>query len=198
LSEYEHAASAEATASTRHLLGTAVLLVVLFAGSLRLFEFTWDRDALADITRQPGGWIGAIVIAAGSAVVHELLHGFAWHAFAGVPWQSISLQPTWRVMGFVARPNVAIPVPAFRAGTALPALVLGVIPVVLGLLTDSGLLVLWGQFFFLECFADLAVLFAIHDVPSLSWARDHPTRLGCVILPSCPTTKVLASKATTD
>lgn len=105
----------DAIASGRHLLGTAAMLVMVVVGSLRLFEFLWHRDALADITRQPGGWIGAIIVAAGSALVHELLHGFAWHTFGRVPWQSISLRPTWRVMGFVARADVALPAAAYRA-----------------------------------------------------------------------------------
>jgi hypothetical protein len=165
-------------AESRHLLGTAAIVVILFAGSLALFEFLWHRDALADITRQPGGWRGAIAVVAASAVVHELLHTLGWRALARVPWRSITLRPTWRGLGFVARPNVAVPATAFRAGIALPAVILGVVPIALGLLTDAGLFVLWGLFFSLECFTDVAVLLATHRVPSRARVRDHPHKLG--------------------
>jgi hypothetical protein len=166
-------------ASGRHLLGTAAILVILFAGSLRLFEFLWHRDALADITRQPGGWPGAIAIVAASAVLHELLHAFGLRAFARVPWRSITLRPTWRGLGFVARPNVPVPSPAYRGSIALPAVILGVVPIVLGLLMGGGLFVLWGLFFSLECFTDVAVLLATRKASSRVWVLDHPDKLGC-------------------
>lgn len=172
----------DAMASNRHLLGSAAILVMVFVGSLRLFELLWHRNALADITRQAGGWMGAIIVVACSAVIHELLHGFGWNIFARVPWQSISFRPSWRVMGFVAHVNVPVPTPAYRASAALPALVLGVLPIVLGFVTGFGLLVLWGLFFLLECFGDMAVLLAMHKVPSRAWVLDHPNKLGCRIV----------------
>ncbi len=169
----------DAIASNRHLLGTAAILTMLFVGSLRLFEFLWDRDALADITKQPGGWMGAIIVVACSAVIHELLHGFGWNIFARVPWQSISFRPSWRGIGFVACLNVPVPAPAYRASAALPALILGVLPITLGFVTGFGLFVLWGLFFLLECFGDVAMLFATRKVPSRAWVLDHPNKLGC-------------------
>lgn len=176
------ASESDAIASKRHLVAAAAMLVMVFVVSLRAFELLWHRDAVADIARQAGGWTGAIIIVACSAVVHELLHAFAWHTFAGVPWRSISFRPSWRVMGFVAHANVAMPARAYRTSTALPALILGAIPIVLGFVTGSGLFVLWGLFFLLECFADVAVLFAMHNVPSRAWVRDHPDRLGCRVV----------------
>jgi hypothetical protein len=150
--------------------------------SLRLFELIWRRDALADITGQPGGWLGALIIVACSAIVHELLHGFAWHTLARVPWRAISFRPSWRGMGFVAQSALAIPTPAYRSSAALPALVMGVVPIAVGFITGWGLSVLWGLFFLLECFADIATLFAVRGVPSRAWVRDHPDKLGCRVV----------------
>ena len=82
-------------------------------------------------------------------------------------------------MGFVAHADVAVPAYAYRASAALPTLVLGVVPIVLGFVTGFGLFVLWGLFFLLECFADVAVLLAMRKVPSRAWVRDHPDKLGC-------------------
>ena len=83
-------------------------------GVLRLFELVWHRDALADFTSQPGGWMGAVIVVACSAVIHEALHAWAWHTFARVPWRSLSIRPTWRVMGMVAQTRVAVPARAYR------------------------------------------------------------------------------------
>jgi hypothetical protein len=74
-----------AIATSRHLRATAAVLVVAFAGSLTMFEFFWGRDALADISRQPGGWTGAIVVVACSALIHECCMAGAWHFLGRVP-----------------------------------------------------------------------------------------------------------------
>ena len=169
----------DAIASIRHLLGSAAVFIVVFVVSLRLFALLWARQAFADVAKQPGGWVGAIIVVACSAIIHELLHGFAWKIFGRVPWKSISFRPSWRVMGFVAHVDVPLPASAYRASAALPALVLGGLPIGTGLVTGSGLFVLWGLFFLLECFGDIAVLLAMRRVPSRAWVLDHPSRLGC-------------------
>jgi len=81
-------------------------------------------------------------------------------------------------MGFVARVDVPISARAYRAGAALPALVLGGLPIGLGFATGSGLFVAWGLFFLLECFTDVAILLATRGVPARAGVRSHPTKLG--------------------
>lgn len=174
-----NAAFRDAIASRRDLLASAATLIIVFVGSLRLFELLWHRDALADVTKQPGGWMGAIIVVVCSAAIHELLHALAWKISARVPWQSISLRPTWRVMGVVAHLNVPVPASAYRASAVAPALALAGLSIVMGFATGSGLFVLWGLFFLLECFADVALLFAMRSVPSRAWVLDHPSKLGC-------------------
>lgn len=82
-------------------------------------------------------------------------------------------------MSLVARLDVAVRVHAYRAGLSMPALVLGVLPMVVGVLTNRGLVVVWAQFFLLECFTDLGTLFATLGVPARAWVRSHPHGLGC-------------------
>ncbi len=174
------AASAEATAGTRELLGSAALVIATVVVSLGMFRAFWHRDALADLTRQPGGWLGAIAIVACSAVAHELLHAITWYTAARLPWRAIAFRPGWRTMGFVASPDVPIPARAYRAGLAAPALVLAAVPIVVGLAGNLGLLVLWGLFALLECFSDVATLLATRSVPGNAAVRSHPEKLGCI------------------
>ena len=143
-----------------HRLGSAAILIVTFIASLKLFEAIWNRDPLADIATQPGGWLGAIGIVICSAVVHELLHAIGWRFLARVPWSSISVRPTWSVMGFAVRSDAPVSTRARRAVTLLPALILGIVPMTIALATGNGLVLLWSLFFFFECFADLTAVLA--------------------------------------
>ncbi|HVR40377.1 MAG TPA: DUF3267 domain-containing protein [Thermoanaerobaculia bacterium] len=143
----------------RARLGSAAVLLFAFVAALSVFTRVWQRSAFEDLAKQPGGWLGAIAIVACSAIVHELLHAIAWMLVAHVPWRAISFHPTWRGLGLAARVDTPLPARAYKIGVAVPALTLGLIPIVIGIATGSGLWLLWGLFFLFECFADLIVLF---------------------------------------
>jgi hypothetical protein len=82
-------------------------------------------------------------------------------------------------MGLVARIDRPIRLWAYRAGVATPALVLGALPILLGLVTGAGVCVVWALFFLLECFSDLGALFAAGHLPAGARVVSHPTRVGC-------------------
>ena len=183
-------ADSVAVAGVPHFLGSGAILIAAIPGALLLFETLWRRSALEDVARQPGGWMGAVVMAACSAVAHELLHGAGWMAIARVPRSAIAFRPTWRGMGVAARLEAAVPARAYRAGVALPALVLGALAVAIGMGTGNGLFVLWGTFFLLECYTDFAVLLATGRVPGGALVREDPERLGCrVTVDAVPLTR---------
>ena len=142
------------------MLAAAAPLIVFSAAALSLFHLVSERDVVDDLNRQPGGWIGVVFVVLCSAVVHEALHAIGWIAFAGVSSRSISFRRSWRVMGFVAHTETPIPAPAYRASTALPALALALPTIVLAFALRSWLILLWGLFFLLECFSDIATLLA--------------------------------------
>ncbi len=174
----------EILAGLRHRVGTAVFLVAAFAGSLGGFELLHQRSAVTDAVRQPGGWLGAILVVAGSAVLHELIHALGWIAFARVPWRSVSVRRTWRVMGFIACTNTALPVSAYRLSTVLPAAILGGGSLITGLTVGNGMVVLWGLFFLIECYSDITVLLATSGLRAPAKVREYPDRLGCLVEPN--------------
>jgi hypothetical protein len=69
-----------------------------------------------------------------SAVVHEVLHVIGWMVFGRVPARAMAFRLTGRVMGFEARVLRPISAVAYRAGLAVPALVMGLLPALLGVL----------------------------------------------------------------
>jgi hypothetical protein len=139
-------------ASNRHRIASGVAIVAIMFASLRLFELLRHRSAFDDLERHRGGWPAAIAIVLGSAIVHELLHVIVWRR---------PLRLTWSGMGFGAQMNASMSIAAHRVSLALPALLMAFAPIVAGLLTNDGLLLLWGLFFLLECFSDITLLLAL-------------------------------------
>jgi hypothetical protein len=169
----------EVVANWRHTLATGVTLVVAWASALALFEMRWQRSALVDLHRQPGGWAGLIVVVALSAVVHEMLHAGAWMLLGRLPPQAIALRLTWQGMGFAARVVSPIPMRAYRLGLTTPFLLMGVLPALVGTVTGNGLFLAWALFFTLECFSDLGSLFATRHLPAATLVLSHQSKLGC-------------------
>jgi hypothetical protein len=53
----------------RHRISSGGFLLVLLVITLRAFQSIWNREALEDVINHPGGWIGAAIVVALSAIV---------------------------------------------------------------------------------------------------------------------------------
>lgn len=175
-------ATVEAIASWREPLASGATLVVMWASSLVAFQTCWHRSALVDVPRQWGGWAGAMAVVVSSAVVHEMLHVAAWRFFGRLPSEAIIFQRTWQVMGIAARVVRPISLWAYRVGVAMPILLMGIVPIVVGTVTNNGLLLAWALFFSLECFSDLVSLLGTRHLPAATLVLSHPTKSGCRVL----------------
>jgi len=164
----------EAIASIPLLALTAAIVVVICVCASALFAAVWHRGPFEDLSSQPQGWLGALMLFASGAAFHELLHAFGWKTAAGVAWSDLSLGRSRRKLGLIVKLTVPVRASAYRIGMILPAIVLGIAPILGGLTRDSGLLVLWGSLFLFESFSDLAILLAIRRVPSKLGLLEHP------------------------
>jgi len=117
----------------------------------------------------------------GAIVVHELLHGVGFYAIGKIPRARIGFGVKW--LTFTPYCHCAEPMPAsaYRWAVALPTLVLGVIPGLLGLLLGNFLLAFWAVIMLVSGSGDLAILWAIRSVPGRAIVRDHPSRAGCLV-----------------
>jgi hypothetical protein len=176
----------EAVANWRHTFATGATLVAAWTVALALFETRWQRSALGDLHRQPGGWAGVIVVVILSAVVHEMIHAGAWMLLGRLPREGIALRLTWQGMGFAARVVSPISLRAYRSGLAMPFLLMGVLPALVGTVTGNGLFLAWALFFSLECFSDLGSLFATRHLTAAMLVLSHPAKLGCRLVSGEP------------
>jgi len=174
----------EVVASARHALVSAAILLGLFVLSLKLFTVLHGRDALEDITRQPGGWLGALVVALISAAVHEFIHACGWLLLGRAPWRAMSIRASRRKLGAVAYLRTPVGVRPFRAALLLPAVVLAGSCVATGLATNRGLLLLWGLFFLFESFSDIALFVALVRVRDEQAVIELAGSLGCRLVDS--------------
>ena len=69
----------------------------------------------------------------------------------------------------------------YRIGSILPALVLGIIPSFIAMVTGNLALMIFGFFFTFSAGGDFLILWLIRKEPSNALVLDHPDKIGCVI-----------------
>lgn len=120
----------------------------------------------------------AVAIYVVSALLHEGIHVLAMVLFARVPLSSLRFGA--RLIEGVLYVHSDRPMSArsYRAVLALPGLLQGVLPIVIGTIGGSGWLVFYGYIMLVSAVGDLAVLDRMRPLPSEAVVRDHPEKIG--------------------
>lgn len=111
-------------------------------------------------------------------VVHEGLHGAAVLA-GGMPRASLRFGFHARTLTPFATCTRPMPVNTYRLVAAMPALVLGVGPMLVSWVTGNGPLAVFAFFMLAFAGGDMLILWLLRDTPPHWYVIDHPERVGC-------------------
>jgi hypothetical protein len=116
-------------------------------------------------------------------VVHELLH-MAGYLAGGAPRGTLHFGINLRVLSPYAGCRHPLSAMAYRRAVLLPALVLGVAPAAFALASGAGWLLVWAYLMLVVSAGDFAALWAMRAVDADALVLDHPTRVGCSVVPA--------------
>lgn len=157
-----------------------VLALYLAYGALWGFGFRLKIGGLGDLVALYA--VGALAFVSG-VVAHELLHGLSFVLIGGQPLGDVKLIGFQRET-LTPYSHCKVPVGArvYRWAVAMPGLVLGVAPSLLGIATGDGRVMLFGLFFLFAAAGDALILWLIRAVGSDKLVEDHPERAGCYVI----------------
>lgn len=115
------------------------------------------------------------------AFVHELAHAISFMVFGKATWKDIEYGFNRTAMSFYLHCKVGIPIKAYRAAVLLPVII-GTIPLVWGLATGNMLIYALGMLAFVSGYGDILVLWVLKDAPADLVVKDHPEKLGCLVV----------------
>lgn len=184
-------ASADGTGDFSISLGRANLLgVPLFlflAGAVVVpYGLLWGWTRLYLAFNEFMNWqrfVPAIVV---GTIVHEGLHGLGWTFFGSLAPRSVRYGFNLRTVTPYAHCTVPMKASDYRKGTVLPGIMLGVLPAAVGLVAESGILIMFAAFFLAAASGDFLCLWIMRSVPYDVWVTDHPTRAGCLVTGTAP------------
>ncbi|RMH00700.1 MAG: alpha/beta fold hydrolase [Chloroflexi bacterium] len=151
------------------------------------YQFIWGASVLDSLVSLVtlNGWL-LLGILFGSVIVHELLHVIGYRWVGKVPMSKLHIGMQWKYLTPFAHCQAPLSVNAYQIAVALPGIALGLIPGWLGLVTGSGLLVLYGTLMLIAAGGDAAILWAIRGLAGDVVVLDHPSRVGCYTLTRKP------------
>ena len=138
---------------------------------------------LGDIEPQ-GVWLGfaltfAMLIL--GIVLHELIHGITWAIFAKRGFKSIRFGVIWKMLTPYCHCKEPLNVRQYILGAITPAIILGVIPAIVAILTGNLGMLAFGIFFTMAAAGDFLVVNLIRKENKDDLVQDHPSEAGCYI-----------------
>jgi hypothetical protein len=115
-------------------------------------------------------------------LLHELIHGLTWMLFGQKPFRAIKFGFQLKTFTPYAHCIEPMKVNAYRIGAAMPGILLGLLPALIGIITGNGWLMAFGVLFTAAAGGDFLILWLIRNVDGDKLVEDHPTRVGCYIL----------------
>jgi hypothetical protein len=159
-----------------NLIATVALIPVLLIG-VGLFSLLWGPGRYTfEMT-----WAALGVFIVG-IVVHELLHGVGWQLAMQTENAAVHYGIKWQALTPYAHLTGPIHLGAYRVGTWLPGVVLGLLPLALGLALGASDLLTFGVTFTWSAAGDFMVLWSLRDLPPDVRVEDHPDRAGARVL----------------
>ena len=147
------------------------------------FYLLWGLRPLGEdllvIKRFP--FLSIIVFLAG-IVLHELLHGLTWAIFCKKGFKAISFGVHWKSLTPFANCSESLSVKQYALGGAMPAIILGVLPALCGVVIGNGAVFIFGLIFTVAAGGDILVLFKLLKVDQEKLIKDHPEKIGFIIL----------------
>lgn len=165
--------------ANRMSVGLTIAVILLATLPYRLL---WGNASLDVAAKQMLHW-RSLFILIGGILLHEGLHALGWKVFGRLPWAHLHFGV--KMLTPYTHCSAPLPLAAYRWGTALPGLLLGVLPLLAGLLLGEGRLLLWGTVFTAAAAGDGMVLWLVRAAPPHALVLDHPSAVGCqLILPT--------------
>jgi uncharacterized integral membrane protein len=177
-------------AARANVLAVMISLPVLFILAIPFLLLNQENFQLQslkqdfDFWARPLGVIIVLVVMTGGIVMHELIHGLTFAVFAKAGFKSIKFGILTKTLTPYCHCKEPVRVWQYILSTIMPAIVLGLIPSFIAMITGNIGLMLFGIFFTIAAAGDFIIIYLLRKQPATSLVQDHPEKIGCFIFKS--------------
>ncbi len=171
------------TAQWGALLSFIPFLVLFGIPFFFVYGNTIHIEFQAQLQENGGGLLFWIVIGSFlvGVIVHELIHGLTWAAFAKNGMKSMKFGIIWKWLTPYCHCKEPLSVKHYILGAVMPGIILGILPSIVAVITGNILWFMWGMMFTLAAGGDFMIINLLRKQPLNCFIKDHPTKVGCYI-----------------
>lgn len=161
-----------------------ILTFALFGIVLRVYNAVWGDNPLAIYTtgNDPLGMLViSLIVFFVSIAIHEGLHGLGYW-LGGARGKEIQFGFQWKALTPYAHCSAVLRADAYRLAVALPGILLGIIPLVIGFAARRDWLMLYGTAMLAGAVGDVMIFLLLAPLKGDTLIRDHATKPGFQIL----------------
>jgi hypothetical protein len=166
-----------------------VIFIVLFAlvAPIWYLQYGWPlRDignfSVLDIPDHPElSSLIFIAILIASLFAHELIHGLVFAHYAEHSWKSISFGFKWKEGMPYCHCDEPLQKRQYAVGTLAPLVILGILPLIAGLLFRDVEVTTLALFLTSGAAGDILVVWKLRPYPADTLVLDHPSEPGCIL-----------------
>ena len=114
-------------------------------------------------------------------IIHEIVHGLTWAISSKKNISNIKLGIDFKSLTPYCHFKIAIKKTAYILGTIMPFIVLGLSPLVYGVITQKIIFLFWGVLFTFAASGDFTCIWKIRKLNKHQLILDHPDKIGCII-----------------
>ena len=154
-----------------------IVLIVLLTGP---FLLIWSKQQLISsfpiIYLNLALFIPVLII---GAILHEVLHILSFLIIGRVSAENVKLGFQWRSLIPYAHCKIPVKASLYRISLLMPALVMGIIPWFIALITGNGWLLVYAVIFTIVSGGDILTILIIRKAKPNQLVQDHPHNCGC-------------------
>lgn len=143
--------------------------------------WSWNK-VVSDFTLIYHDFLFFLFLMVVGVLVHELLHGLTWRIMGNKSWSALKFGFNWTALAPYAHCREPLEVNAYRWGAAIPGVILGVFPFLIGIITGDGWFTLFGFIFTVTASGDILILWLIRKIEPGTMVQDHPELAGCEVI----------------
>jgi hypothetical protein len=155
-----------------------LMIIPIMAVNYYPFILIWDNEAFK--IGQEWLFDNFLYILIGGIILHELLHGLTWGQFASNGLKSIKFGVKWKFLTPYCHCKEPLKVKHYKIGAAMPLIVMGIIPSIIGLIIGYGGVLIFGIFFTWAAGGDIIALFMLRKLDNNTYVSDHPDKMGFI------------------
>lgn len=162
------------------------LLGLLFLPVLSIFfivyYYFWKFPNFDAYIDSPLRLFYLLLLALFSIFIHELIHAIFFAAFSKNGWRDVKIGVLWRKLTPYAHCRKPLLVFQYRIALLMPGIVLGLVPIIAGMVFGLFFTFFFGAFMLFSAGGDIIIYIMSLKIPKNKMLLDHPTECGFYII----------------